>query len=448
MQSETSTTQGAGARRATILFFALLTLLLLFRVWYGLLSDFWTDDELQTYLIGLKFYATGAFPFFGADITRGVQLFGALQGLVVGVPLYVLPQPETPIIFVNLLSFAALSLFAWYVTRRLPALPGWFVWTWTMTAPWTLNFSAHVVNPSYVLAGSVVFFVAWFETCPGISLGLIPARWCDLMMGAGLAWVMQFHMSWVVLPPFVLASLYLRRRRGCDVRGSVLRLALGASVPALLLAPTFWRYGLAGGTGNTGATIVRFNSANLKDYLNPVEGILGRFLSLGSFEAARFLGGNTARRLEVLRRHAWMIPFALLAGATGLLQPAAMIGFWFRRNGMAAGWRAIRWTTLAAVALLYISFLFSFRDPSSHTFYLMLPVVFLYGFYCWEPLLRRRAWQVFAVSFLVAGVLFHVGVALDRLPTTSLYRDRARVVRAIEAKDYRIVGERRPGSRY
>lgn len=293
---------------------SMLGLMLLFRLWYGLLSDFWTDDELQVYLLGLKFYATGAFPFFGADITNGVQLFGALQGLLVGMPLYLLPAPETPIIFVNLLSFAALCFFAWYCTRLLPGVPSWFVWLWTMTAPWTLNFSAHVVNPSYVLAGSIVFFVAWFETCPTVSVNVIRASRCNLMMGAALTWIMQVHMSWVVLPGFVLASLYFQWRRGDDARKSVLYFLIGAAVPALLLAPTFWHYGFVGGSGNTGATVVGLNTGNLKNYFNPIEGILGRFLSLASFEAARFLGNSTAQRLAVLRAHAWMIPFECFAG--------------------------------------------------------------------------------------------------------------------------------------
>ncbi|HEX8355709.1 MAG TPA: hypothetical protein VF611_22570, partial [Pyrinomonadaceae bacterium] len=134
-------------------FYAALAAAFLFRLGYGLCSQFWADDERQVYLIGLKFYSTGAWPYFGPDVAPGVQVPGALQGLLVGLPLKVAPWPESPFMLVNALSFAALCLFAWYCSRRLPHTPRWFVWGWLLTAPWTLNFSTHVVNPSYVLPG-------------------------------------------------------------------------------------------------------------------------------------------------------------------------------------------------------------------------------------------------------------------------------------------------------
>jgi hypothetical protein len=37
---------------------------------------------------------------------------------------------------------------------------------------------------------------------------------------------------------------------------------------------------------------------------------------------------------------------------------------------------------------------------------------------------------------------------MNNYSRVSIYLDRSRIVEAIKAKDYRIVGERRPGSRY
>src|SRR6185436_7970780 len=107
----------------------LLTLAFLFRLGFGLCLPFWTDDEKQLYLVGLKFYCTRAWPFFGPDVTNTIQIPGALQGLLIGLPLFVVPAPEAPYVLLNLVSFAALCFFAWYVTRRLPEIPAWFVWT-------------------------------------------------------------------------------------------------------------------------------------------------------------------------------------------------------------------------------------------------------------------------------------------------------------------------------
>ena len=43
-----------------------------------------------------------------------------------------------------------------------------------MTLPWTLQFSTHIVNPSYVLAPALVFFIGFFEAMPAFRLGVIP----------------------------------------------------------------------------------------------------------------------------------------------------------------------------------------------------------------------------------------------------------------------------------
>src|SRR2546430_2188028 len=116
----------------------LLVAAFLFRLGFGLCSEFWFEDELQVYLIGLKFFSTGAWPYFGPDVAYQIQIPGALQGLVVGLPLYLAPFVEAPFVFLNLLSFGALALLAWYCSRRLPEVPPIIIWSWLMTAPWAL----------------------------------------------------------------------------------------------------------------------------------------------------------------------------------------------------------------------------------------------------------------------------------------------------------------------
>ncbi len=163
-------------QRKKLLFVLLLLIAFLFRLAFGLCSEFWYEDELQVYLLGLKFFSTGAWPYYGPDVTFQIQIPGALQSLAVAVPLYVWPVVEAPFLLLNALSFTALCLFAWYCTKRLPELPRWFVWTWLLTAPWTLNFSTHVVNPSYVLPGGILFFVGALEVFPFTSKHLISAE--------------------------------------------------------------------------------------------------------------------------------------------------------------------------------------------------------------------------------------------------------------------------------
>jgi len=435
-------------RSRRLIFLCLLLLAFLFRLGFGLSSQFQDEDTKQIYLLGLKFYTTGAWPYFGPDVTTTIQIPGALQGLVVGLPFYLLPIPEAPYLLLNVLSFASLCSFAWYCSKRLPELPKWFVWSWLLSAPWTLNLSTHIYNPSYVLPGAILFFVGAIETYPFLSRGLVSRRWANFMMGISICWIMQFHLSWVVLVPFVLLSFYFQfRQAGRGALSSLAWFAAGAAITGSFLVPTFIKYGLAAGMGSTNET-VGLNSQNLLRHLNIVEGVLGRFISFASFELPRFIGPNTAARLAFMRQNLWLVPFVVFLTLVGILQSVALLVLWFRKKNQHEEWKAIKYFTLATVVLLYLLFIFSMKAPVSHTFYVTFPVAMLYSLYCWSEFLKRPGWQTFAKVFIVCGLIFHIGLAVDNLKRVSLYLQRDKIVEAIRTRDYRLVGERRTGSRY
>jgi len=433
-------------KRVVVLF--LLLLAFLFRLFFGLCSEFQTDDPKQIYLIGLKFFTTGAWPYFGPDVTPTIQIPGALQGLMVGLPFYVLPIPEAPYLLLNILTFSSLCFFAWYCCKRLPNIPKWIVWFWFLTAPWTLNVSTHIFNPSYVLPAAILFFVAAIESYPWLSLNLIPPRWANFMMGFSLLWIMQFHLSWVVLVPYALLAFYFQiKKSGRQAVRSLGWFAVGAILSGSFLLPTFLKYGWSQGLGGTNESIA-LNSGNLIRNLNPVEGVLGRFLSFASFELPRFIGNNSGARLAFMNQHRWLIPLVISLTLAGILQCALMIVLWFKKNHPQPDWKNIKLFTLATVALLYVCFLFSIKAPASHTFYVAFPVAMLYSLYCWSPFLKKKRWQKFALVFLICGLVFHVALAFHNLRRVSLYVDRGRVVEAMRTRDYLKLGERRPGSKY
>jgi hypothetical protein len=434
--------------RKKLIFASSLLLAFLFRLFFGLCSEFQTDDPKQIYLIGLKFYTTGAWPYFGPDVSSTIQIPGALQGLVVGLPFYVLPIPEAPYLLLNILTFSSLCFFAWYCCKRLPEFPRWLVWGWLLTAPWTLNVSTHIFNPSYVLPAAILFFVAALETHPSLSKGLISPRWSNLMMGLSLFWIMQFHLSWVVLVPYVAFSFYFQFKQTLQRSlRAIVWFAAGAAITGSFLLPTFIKYGWLAGLGGTNDS-VGFNSTNLVRHLNIVEGVLGRFLSFASFELPRFIGDNTATRLAFLTSHRWLIPFVVLLTIVGFVQCFLMLVLWFRKNHPQPDWKGIKYFTLVTVILLYVSFLFSMKAPVSHTFYLTFPVAMLYSLYCWTPFMAKKKWRTVAGALLLCGLIFHVGLACSNLRRVSLYVDRGKVSEAIRSKDYHQVGERRPGARY
>ena len=435
-------------RSHRLIFPFLLLLAFLFRLGFGLSSQFQDEDTKQIYLIGLKFYTTGAWPYFGPDVTPTIQIPGALQGLVVGLPLRVLAIPEAPYVLLNILSFGSLCFFAWYCCKRLPEIPKWFVWSWLFTAPWTLNLSTHIFNPSYVLPGAILFFVGAIETYPFLSHGLVRRPLANFMMGLSLCWIMQFHLSWVVLVPYAALSFYWQfRELGRRVFASLLWFAGGALITGSFLVPTFIKYGLTAGMGSTNEA-VGFNSANLWRHLNIVEGVLGRFLSFASFELPRFIGANTAARLAFMRQNRWLIPIVVFLTVVGILQCIAMLVLWFRKKHPHKDWQAVKYFTLGTVVLLYLVFLFSMKSPVSHTFYITFPVAMLYSLYCWSEFLKQKRWQTFAQVFIVCGLIFDIGLAASNFRQVSIYTERGKIVEAIKARDYRLLGERRAGARY
>ena len=416
-----------------------LTAVFSFRLLFGL-HYYWDEDARQVYLIGLKFFTTKAWPYFGPDVVyTASQIPGALQGVLVGGPLFLVPVPEAPFVLLNLLSVGGLALLAWYSCRRMPGFPRWFVWGWVFIVPWGLFFSTSTVNPDYLLVGSVIFFVGLFESIPAIRGGIVSPWLGGGMIGFGLLWIFQLHLSWPILVPLVAYAAVSSARADSKVFArTATGFLIGAAIPALLLLPTFVAYGVIGGLGGTEQNAVY-------QFRNPLElfvTILARFLSFASYELPYFMGGHTADRIALLKRHIWVVPFAVLLLVVGHLQPVVLLVEGFRRK-VQREWPAVRNLTLATVVLLFLAFLFSVKGPSSHTFYVAFPLAMLYSMYCWYPYLQKRFWRRFSVGVLIAGFMMNLAFLYEYHPQQSFAVDREAAARAIQQRDYRIMGERR-----
>ncbi|PYQ95369.1 MAG: hypothetical protein DMF96_22390 [Acidobacteria bacterium] len=243
---------------------AILGAVFAFRLLFGLSSEFFFEDETQIFLLGLRYHATSRWPLFGPDVVwTQSEIPGALQALLVGVPLKIAPIPEAPFVVLNLLSLTALASLAWYTCEQLPRAPRWLIWGWFLTIPWTLQFSTHVINPSYVLPAAVVFFLGFFETVPAFSLRRLSPPIAHALMGAALTWIMQIHMSWPLLVPFALVAWLSRRSEGAAALAvNAAAFCAGALVPGLLLLPTFMQYGPASRSADSSAPMARSGSSS------------------------------------------------------------------------------------------------------------------------------------------------------------------------------------------
>lgn len=430
----------------------LLLLVFAYRLAFGLSTEFFFSDELQVYLIGLKFFTSGQWPYFGPDLVLRdgpiSQIPGALQGLLVGLPFFAAPVPEAPFVLLNLLSFCALVFLAWYGCRRVAVLPRWLVYGLALTLPWTLFYSAHVVNPSYVLCGAVVFWVGVVEAAVFPDQPLLPRRLADYMQGFGLVWIMQLHMSWTLLLPFALIAWIVRVRRGEGLL-ALGALLLGCATTGALLAPTFLRHDPFAVASTRVA--LQYNPINARD----LGSIAAKILSFASYELPRFIGESPRARMGWLTSDWRITPFAFFSLGIGLVQPVAFLVLWFRRREVAPGWTGVKALAASTILITWFMFLFTVREPWALTFYLTLPMAFLYSLYCYAIFLKGRWWLSLGVLVLLAGLVTQTALAHRNLVNRSqypyrgsLYVARDRVVKAIEARDYRLLGERRAGTFY
>ena len=396
------------------------------RLLFGLSREYFFEDETQIFLLGFRYYATGSWPFFGPDVvwTRS-EIPGALQALLVGLPLRVLAIPESPFVLLNLLSFAAICTLAWYACEQLPNAPRWLIWGWFLTIPWTLQFSAHLINTSYILAPAIVFFLGFFEAVPSLSLRRVRSPIAFAAMGLATVWLVQIHMSWPLLLPFVAGAWISRRGDGGRALAiDAAAFAAGALAPGALLLPTLARYGLHAGSGG----VIR----NLHPHwVSPwiVATTLARFLSFASLEISRFIATDGPKRLEFFGRHLWLAPAAIAVWAIGIAQPLWMLVDLCRpmRQWPASmpriKWAALRILVATSVLLVYVSYWFVLEPPQAHAFYVLAPIAFMFTAFWWTLVDSPRARRI-AAGVLLLNIAFHAGLAWAQGPELSLYRNR------------------------
>ncbi len=431
-------------------FIVLFLFLFIFRTAFGLSLKFWTSDELQTYLIGLKWFTTHSWPYFGPDLIVDdthfyFQIPGALEGLMVGTPFFLFPIPEAPFLFLNFLSLGAIALLSLYIHRRVPEITFLFAFAWISLLPWTLNDAAHMYNPCYLLFGSVLFFIGFLEAVPSLSIAWIGSPLAFALMGFGLFWDMQFHFSWILLPPLVLAAFtFSLSRKGWTFFPVAMVSFLGGSLlPFAALAPTLSEYGIHTLLGGAG-TVVGFNVQNASAFPT----LLARYLSLACFEMPQFVGEHTLDRLAFLKDAFWLILPAVFLTLAGWLQPFLMLIFGWRKDLNNSGAQPVFEAVWLVFFMIYFAFCFTYKAPVAHALFILFPLVTIFSFHIWAKLFPNVFWRKFALACLIASLWFQLGFLVYWMPKRSLYLDRAKIQTAIDQKDYRLLAERRPQALY
>ena len=408
-----------------------------FRLFFGLFSSFFGEDETQIFLIGFRAYATGAWPYFGPDVVwTKSEIPGALQGLLVSVPLHLWPAPEAPYLLLNLLNMAAIAVLCWYICARLPSVPRWLVWGWMLTIPWTLQMATHIFNPDYIVAPAIAFFIGFFEAMPTLRLGRVSRPVAFALMGAAVGWIMQIHMSYPLLAPYVAIALVCASRKPREVAANLAGLIVGGVVTASVLVPTWLHYGVFRGFGGT--------QANLHFHLvSPFVALstLARFLSFASLEVNRFVATDEGKRLVFFERRVWLVPFALPVIVAGLVQPFWMLREWFRTSTPFPEWKTLQALVAGTVVWVYACYWFVMEPAQSHAFFAVAPIAWIFAVYCWTFVDGPRMRQA-AAALIATNVVFQIGLITGHADR-SLYNDRAVVAAAIRSKQPEMLAHRR-----
>lgn len=422
-------------KRILLLLLGFLIVLLL-RTLYGT-TMFGGEDAFQIYLIGLKWYTTGLFPFWGPDVVyTNSQIPGALQGLLVGGPFFFKAIPEAPFVLLNLLSLSALCLLGWYLSQRIPAIPKWFLWIWIISAPWTLTYSTHIENPSYLLPASILFFICIWEIYPIYEKKLVDTKWAFLGLGFSLFWVMQLHLSWVLMMPFIVFAFWIKLKNGQYSRKMGLFFLAGSAITSSALLPTLLTYGIktSGGTEQN----IGLNLSNLLEAPN----IMAKILSYACGEVVRFIGANNSERVDFILDYPWAAPCTIFFGLAGIAQFGLLVWSFFQKRVLPE-WYKVRVFMLSAIGLVCLSYLFTNQPPKAHAFYLMFPVTIWYSFYCYGNLFKKRSFQVLASVFLLSGIIFHLAVAYKNAQRYGLSLKKDLIMSALAKSDYTRLGVRR-----
>jgi hypothetical protein len=288
-----------------------------------------------------------------------------------------------------------------------------------------------------------VFFLGFFESWPPLATGRVRPTVALALMGLSLGWIVQIHMSWPLLLPFIGAAFLARLREGPRALAASLgAFALGAAATGILLLPTLVQYGLSAGSGGTAHNL----HLHWRSPLTTLTTTTARFLSFASLEVPRFLATGSPKQIVFLQQHLWLLPVAGFIGAIGIVHPVWMAITAFRRRSTLPDWPAVRWLAVLTVLLVSTSYFFVMEPAQARSFYIVAPVALAYAAYCWTFIDSPR-WRVFAAAVVAINLLLQSALALIHLSGPTLYLDRPLLVEAIRTHEPDLFAHRRPYAR-
>jgi hypothetical protein len=341
----------------------------------------------------------------------------------------------------NILLSLSLGFLAWYASKRLPDMSRIFIWVYVYLIPWSICYFTRIVNPSYVIPGAILFFIGIFEIYPSTKKNIVPEWLCFYFLGFAIFWIMQLHMSWVLLGPFTAAAFYylLRTKNIRRILWRSVSFLFGCLTTAILLIPTLATYGISSGKGKSVSAMAEFHPEHILEFFK----LLGMYFGYASFDQNRFRTFNAADSGRFQELYPWALPFMAIILVTGLLQAIWFLICFFRKSGSDPMRRHVANITIAGFLIFFFSSLFSLIVPPSHAAVLFFPLIVIYALYALREPMKNKWVRVWLYTAFVSAVIFDIANGLDRYQTISMYKNREAIVKALQQDDYRLVGLRR-----
>jgi hypothetical protein len=175
---------------------------------------------------------------------------------------------------------------------------------------------------------------------------------------------------------------------------------------------------------------------------------MGRYLSLVCFELLRFIGQNTHERWGFLEAHPFLLVPGVILSLGGILQPIFLFLAVLKRKHALNDWETMKGLMVACYLMIWVSFWFTSKLPLAHIYMVFYPMLMVYSFYVWDLLPKTKTLILTAKVFVLLGLFFMALYAPILGQKDGLSLNREPLVQALQHHNYRLAGERRPGTLY
>ncbi len=424
-------------------FLAFVFLLYSGRLWYmymGYLKNYaWlgNGDESHVYILGLRFFTDHVYPYWGPDITYfSSSLAGGMQGLLIGLPLFVWAHPFSPYLFLFMMLCPAMIYLSWYISKLFPDLPRWLIYGAIALAPFTIHTGMKILNPAYVLFFAIPFMLSLIEIFKIFPKRYIGARWCYFWIGLGVSAVFQLHASWaflLILWGSAMVYTFLKRQSFAEIIPLYLSTILGLIVGAVSLLPTLYHYGvgvlLQEAHSSSGLS---FSIRNITD----IGALIYYFVTSCGYEMNSFSGDYRWMRLWAESYRVGAVAYVVLQiGGILIFVFQLVLPFWWKWRNHVIAYKRLLILNAVIIILLSSMYLFSTVRPGAHAILCIFPLSAIYLCWFFQGVLFIN--RIKYICFYVFGgllVFYYVTIVAvtDQLPDFG-YRDKA--FKAIEKKD-------------